>query len=412
MLITGRDVGASDAPELAPAHLALIAVHRKIVEDELPPAALASISTSTGPAAAPDQDQDAAGGRHQERAEAGDAAEAVGEEKEFTGGSVGSPDVANGGGNGNHANGDAPDGGVEAATNFAGGQVADRMTAFPALNTTATARLLIDASQSGALIGRGGEIAKGFREQTGCLVRILPPEELPIGVSPVDRVVQIVGPYAQTVVALGLVAKQLRSNPPKDRGLGSGGRSLDRSSSSDVPSATASFRTPYGHSHPYGLPPPYAGHYGPYGLPAYPMPPGVFVPGVLHTPAPPLCVQVSLAASLIGSVIGKGGQNISSIRQLSGARVKVHELVQGVSERIVEISGTPDQVQTAQGLVHAYAAAAVRPEAGAEGISADGAGGSPSGVGVAPFVSPFASPPGGPCPAPAAPPPFVHGPPM
>jgi hypothetical protein len=62
--------------------------------------------------------------------------------------------------------------------------------------------MLIDTSQSGAVIGRGGEIVKSFRTKTGCALRILPPEELPTHFAQNDRIVQIVGPNEFAVRAL------------------------------------------------------------------------------------------------------------------------------------------------------------------------------------------------------------------
>lgn len=280
--------------------------------------------------------------------------------------------------------------------------------AAPAPEACATVRLLIDASQSGALIGRGGEIIRSFREQSNCALRILPQEELPPCAAPTDRIVQIIGPHADTTVALALVARQLRSNPPKGghrnswSGSSNGGYSdhgQNGFGAGMYPPGAGMYGMagPYNNHSPYGSP-----QFGPYG-PMYP--PGAFLShGGLVQPPPQqaVCVQVSVQASLVGSIIGKGGQNISSIRHLSGARVKVHELLPGAAERVVEITGSPEQVQTAQHLVHSYAlgGGVVRGVAPQNGLCANGAeanGALPNGAMSIPHAQqymPQYSPPG------------------
>lgn len=42
------------------------------------------------------------------------------------------------------------------------------------------------------------------------------------------------------------------------------------------------------------------------------------------------------------------------LTQISGARVIVHEPRPGSSDRIIVISGTPDETQAAQSLLHAF----------------------------------------------------------
>ena len=63
-------------------------------------------------------------------------------------------------------------------------------------------------------------------------------------------------------------------------------------------------------------------------------------------------LKVSVAS--IGSVIGKGGCNISQVRQQTGARVKVHEFTPGAPDRSVEITGTAEQVAAAQQMVQSF----------------------------------------------------------
>ena len=66
-------------------------------------------------------------------------------------------------------------------------------------------------------------------------------------------------------------------------------------------------------------------------------------------------VEVTIPNSAVGSILGRGGSNISQIRQISGAKVKLHDSKPGASDRVVEISGTPEQTHAAQSLLQAFA---------------------------------------------------------
>ncbi|XP_041014698.1 KH domain-containing protein HEN4-like isoform X1 [Juglans microcarpa x Juglans regia] len=65
-------------------------------------------------------------------------------------------------------------------------------------------------------------------------------------------------------------------------------------------------------------------------------------------------VEIIVPDNVISSVYGKNGSNLARLRQISGAKVIVHEPLSGSSDRIVVISGTPDETQAAQSLLHAF----------------------------------------------------------
>uniref|UniRef100_A0A0E0M972 K Homology domain-containing protein n=1 Tax=Oryza punctata TaxID=4537 RepID=A0A0E0M972_ORYPU len=65
-------------------------------------------------------------------------------------------------------------------------------------------------------------------------------------------------------------------------------------------------------------------------------------------------VELRIPNSYLESVIGVGGVNLAEIRQISGARVKLHEAHPSSSESIVEILGMPDQVKAAQSLLQGF----------------------------------------------------------
>ncbi|KAL5225452.1 hypothetical protein ABZP36_012091 [Zizania latifolia] len=69
---------------------------------------------------------------------------------------------------------------------------------------------------------------------------------------------------------------------------------------------------------------------------------------------PSSSIELRIPNSYLESVIGVGGANLAEIRQISGARVKLHEAHPASSESIVEIQGMPDQVKTAQSLLQGF----------------------------------------------------------
>lgn len=58
--------------------------------------------------------------------------------------------------------------------------------------------------------------------------------------------------------------------------------------------------------------------------------------------------------------------------QLSGAKVKLHDPRQGTAERVVEISGTPEQTHAAQNLLQAFILSGQSPSLGPGGLLSSG----------------------------------------
>ncbi|KAF9610464.1 hypothetical protein IFM89_022428 [Coptis chinensis] len=65
-------------------------------------------------------------------------------------------------------------------------------------------------------------------------------------------------------------------------------------------------------------------------------------------------VEILVPEQVLGSVYGENGTNLNRLRQISGAKVSIHDPRPGTSETIVVISGTPDQTQAAQSLLQAF----------------------------------------------------------
>lgn len=73
-------------------------------------------------------------------------------------------------------------------------------------------------------------------------------------------------------------------------------------------------------------------------------------------PMPQINSRITVSPLVIGSVIGKAGSNIQQIRTLTGAKVKVHDKEPGEEDRVIEMTGSADQVTQAQQLVQAFIA--------------------------------------------------------
>lgn len=65
-------------------------------------------------------------------------------------------------------------------------------------------------------------------------------------------------------------------------------------------------------------------------------------------------VEVVIPQALLSHVYGENNCNLSQIRQISGAKVVVHDPRPGATEGVVVVSGTTDQLHAAQSLIHAF----------------------------------------------------------
>jgi heterogeneous nuclear ribonucleoprotein K len=61
--------------------------------------------------------------------------------------------------------------------------------------------------------------------------------------------------------------------------------------------------------------------------------------------------QVSIPKDMAGAIIGKGGMRIKQIRMESGATITIDEPLPGSNDRIINITGSSEQIQNAQYLL-------------------------------------------------------------
>jgi len=194
--------------------------------------------------------------------------------------------------------------------------------------------LLVQTSMIGSILGKGGERIKEIREATNAKVKIYE-ECLPCSN---ERVIAIGGDEnKQVLVALSTILNIIKDIPQRsraryyepgqkdggsydrgDRGRGDWHRSDSRSSrrSSDRDRDRDRDRD---HSS------------------------SLFTQ--LHT-----VMEITAPNDICGAIIGKGGSRVREVRQASGATVSFSEGDKD-SDRVITISGTQGQVQTAQQLI-------------------------------------------------------------
>ncbi|PON98348.1 Polyribonucleotide nucleotidyltransferase [Trema orientale] len=257
-----------------------------------------------------------------------------------------------------------------------------------------TARLVVPSSQVGCLLGKGGSIVSEMRKVTGANIRIIGGDQVPKCVSEKDAVVQISGDFSSVQDALYNATGRLRDNLLS---------SIVNSAETRNASSLLTDTSPYGRMRDPA----------PLGINASPpvgithslnrhttLTQGLDHLGLSHTldhpPSPRpwesqmiaglgtrgvsdagrgltslkgglelgsgsksaivtnTTVEIVVPENVIGSVYGENGNNLTRLRQISGARVIVHEPRPGTSDRIIVISGTPDETQAAQSLLHAF----------------------------------------------------------
>ncbi|EFJ38442.1 hypothetical protein SELMODRAFT_73985 [Selaginella moellendorffii] len=169
-----------------------------------------------------------------------------------------------------------------------------------------TARLLVPSNQIGCLLGKAGKIIEQMRVESGAQIRVLPREQLPKCAYHTDEL--LTGELALVKKALTTISTRLYDNPPRDK-------------------------------------PPQAGHLGPFQestiLPGTLLPPGAFFPQGNASIAPvegEFAVRLLCPNEKIGSVIGKGGMIIRSIREETCARIKIADAVANAEERVIHIT--------------------------------------------------------------------------
>ena len=229
-------------------------------------------------------------------------------------------------------------------------------------------RLLVQTSQIGCLIGKGGSIIKQIRGETGATVRVLPSSALPACANEDDELLEI-GQWPADACALGIriVSGRLRGNMRHKAAerMSAAKPAAPTSSPSVALSAAAAATWQQAELMSIGMT---QTEYEPMdqtttlpsAVSALRSTPVGIVPGVTAVNS----AHMTIASQHIGSVLGRGGVNISIARRASGARIKLYPGATNRpggrrtqdTERLLEISGSSEQVSAAQDIVQRFIA--------------------------------------------------------
>ncbi|CAD6576613.1 MAG: hypothetical protein CYPHOPRED_006054 [Cyphobasidiales sp. Tagirdzhanova-0007] len=240
-----------------------------------------------------------------------------------------------------------------------------------------TIKYIVPNNRMGSVIGKGGSKIKEIQEASGA--RLQASESMLPGST--ERILSVSGVADAVHIAVYYVGTILQETPergsantayrPSGSAGGGGGGYGGPPPNSYVPSASTSGGSRYG-----GPPPPasssyYYGQQAPHygggggmhghghgGPPPYGAPPVGAAPSTAPAPGSQT-QQIYIPNELVGNIIGKGGQKINEIRQLSGCSIKIMELTESQgggarpNERLVTITGLPPNIQTAVQMLHA-----------------------------------------------------------
>ncbi|CAF3267364.1 unnamed protein product [Rotaria socialis] len=222
-----------------------------------------------------------------------------------------------------------------------------------------TLRLVVPASQCGSIIGKGGAKIKEIRETTGASVQVAS-EMLP---SSTERAVTISGKLDSIESCFRQICQIMLESPPKGETIPYRPKMMISPMHAPIIFANGQAYQVQG-QFAIPFPPNELNAFGPLTslTPGMPVPAATsLIPSGLQPNRATLQTQreITIANDLIGCIIGRGGQKISEIRQASGANIKIADLDEGSQDRHVTISGTPEQIQLAEFLIHSRIASEI-----------------------------------------------------
>lgn len=247
-----------------------------------------------------------------------------------------------------------------------------------------TLRLVVPASQCGSLIGKGGIKIKEIRESTGASIQVAS-EMLP---NSTERAVTVSGTAEAVTACIRVVCNIMLESPPKGATIPyrpkpavppvvyAGGQAFIIQSPQMQMQAPAEYgpvkmmesiydtrfinlkqlnklnQMSLGQPMPMLPPTAYlpvsaAPGYAPIPFQQRPLP-----NGPIPTPNGQQTHEMNIPNDLIGCIIGRGGQKINEIRQISGANIKISNAEEGCPDRKVTITGTPETIGMAQYLIN------------------------------------------------------------
>ncbi|KAI4375081.1 hypothetical protein MLD38_012992 [Melastoma candidum] len=194
-------------------------------------------------------------------------------------------------------------------------------------------KLLVDSSQMRCLLKNDSMAINEMMTVSGAQIQILRRDDLPRCALPSDEVVQISGESGVLRKGLELVGQQIIENlfPFLDAHVKSSGPSSQSTIQSHpishaISSSLHSSNVQYGSRN--GRHPGRGGHSK-----------DGFLTGLVNPPLPMLSFRILCNGDRVGSVIGKGGTGIKSIKQETGSEITIMDGVPDSEERVIVVSG-------------------------------------------------------------------------
>lgn len=229
-------------------------------------------------------------------------------------------------------------------------------------------RLLIHQSVVGGIIGKGGSKIKEIREESGANIKVYgtcapqSSDRCVVVQGTNEKIVAALHPIMHIVVSTEMKGAVQPYDPYNFDGFYAheyGGYGSER----DVMGYNGMPRMPRGRGRGnfsgggrgrgnYGGP---GGQMGGSGAGGFGLDnfgnPGEFITGDAEDTGPTQTTKVTIPKDMGGAIIGPGGSRIRRIRMDSKADIKIAEAVEGADERVITISGTERNIQTAQYLL-------------------------------------------------------------
>jgi len=227
-------------------------------------------------------------------------------------------------------------------------------------------RLLIPHGRMGSIIGKGGLKIKEIQDRSSAKLHasedVLPqstertltitgfPNQIQSAVREVGYALKELSERSSNVILFKPSASRSGSHSsagPMFRNSGYNGHSGSHSNEFSTNMSSGGYHYPYQNR----------GEFPMGGSSGYPM--GAHQSSTVLTPlsgapsaTPTQAQQIYIPNEMVGCIIGKGGAKINEMRMLSGASIKVAEAVNGSSERLVTITGTPESNRVALHLLY------------------------------------------------------------
>jgi len=204
-------------------------------------------------------------------------------------------------------------------------------------------KMLVHKLYAGAIIGKGGEIIKSIKADTGA--------NISLSVDPLtgssEKTVTVSGTSEQVHAACSRILEQIKGNP-----LRGSATSIPYQPGAAVLQAQQHAYNPYGQPPmgQFGAPPsnqmygqpPAPGYGAPQGMGGFGQPPQQQQPGASKTE------KIVIPTVCAGSVIGKAGSIIREIKSQSGANINIAAPAPTApGDRVVTVTGTGQAIQTA-----------------------------------------------------------------